>query len=487
VSSSSASSGDSSSQTGGFAASTPRSRSRAQGDARSAPQSRRRAARVQPRRGAATTSWSRRCAASSRSPSQAAPLRRRGRPRLARAVPAARALGVGGRAPRPARLDAMFLTGGAGGQRRLQAGTAALARVPGGIESAVKRVQVSVGGYSQHEREATPSSRVGRLGRLAEGAAAGRRSYTAQLPVHAQRRRETHGPPCKRLADEVGWRCFIVGNSVYFMSEATCTRGARATRSARRPGCARRLIRRRLGQAGVELELEVVLDRWGAPPGSVINVDGYGPPDGRWLVVERAARLLRADGDRHVSPTRQGEARTGERARVTRAPSRRQRRQRLELDERRRRQQVEPLYAEAKRISDAGGTYVYGGGHGGSLSTLSSGQGLDCSSSCVAGAQARRSVRRHVAVVSGEFARSWGEAGAAALHRVGERWARVDSVPRHRQRVAVRHVARRRRRDLPRRLERAHVRPEGSGRVAELAARATRRDAMTYDQESKGA
>jgi hypothetical protein len=29
----------------------------------------------------------------------------------------------------------------------------------------------------------------------------------------------------------------------------------------------------------------VSLDRWGAPPGSVVVVDGYGPPDGRWLIV----------------------------------------------------------------------------------------------------------------------------------------------------------------------------------------------------------
>jgi hypothetical protein len=50
-------------------------------------------------------------------------------------------------------------------------------------------------------------------------------------------------------------------------------------------------------------------------------------------------------------------------------------------DERATRASRAKLYREAKRISDAGGTYVYGGGHGPRLSSLSSGQGLDCSSS----------------------------------------------------------------------------------------------------------
>lgn len=92
----------------------------------------------------------------------------------------------------------------------------------------------------------------------------------------------------KRLADEVNWRVFMVGRTMYYMSE---------------PQLFRRRVRYRIRKgdpALIDLDYEidwsratvneataiVNLDRWGAPPGSVIDINGFGAPDGRWLVVE---------------------------------------------------------------------------------------------------------------------------------------------------------------------------------------------------------
>jgi hypothetical protein len=100
------------------------------------------------------------------------------------------------------------------------------------------------------------------------------------------------------------------------------------------------------------------------------------------------------------------------------------------------------LYAEAKRISDAGGPYVYGGGHGPALSSLSSGQGLDCSSSVSLALRRAGLFSGTRSWVSGDFAARYGVPGRGEEFTV---WAnsgpRLDRVQRARARQAVRHLA----------------------------------------------
>jgi hypothetical protein len=331
--------------------------------------------------------------------------------------------------PEDVRLDPrgstkMFLTGGRGGQAGYKQKHGSLARVPGGIESAVKAVQVSVGGYSQHEREARAIVRAWGGSTSAEGAAAGGGSYTKSYQF-TRNADEDSWTACKRLAEEVGWRFFIVGNTVYLMSEADLY--ARRTRYEVRPDDPAVLDLSYdvdWGKPVSEMTLEVVLDRWGAPPGSVINVDGYGPPDGRWLVVSvsrnyfapTATVTCRQPGKEKLEPaseraTRAANASEGGGG----SPG-------TEVDDG---SKSSKLYAEAKRISDAGGTYVYGGGHGGSLSTLASGQGLDCSSSSSLALKRAGMFDGDAAIVSGEFARSWGQAGEGRRFTV---WANSGHV-----------------------------------------------------------
>jgi hypothetical protein len=195
------------------------------------------------------------------------------------------------------------------------------------------------------------------------------------------------------------------------------------------------------GRPVSELTLTVALDEWGAPPGSVVLVDGYGPPDGRWLIVS-----TRRD---YFEPTAEVQCRQPGKEKLEPANERGQRAANASSSssgssgEQRDASKGSKLYREAKRISDAGGTYVYGGGHGPRLSSLSSGQGLDCSSSVsLALYRAGMMEGRDNAIVSGAFASSWGKPGRGEtftvwanaghvwiqLHGLGNAW-RFDTSP----------------------------------------------------------
>jgi hypothetical protein len=320
----------------------------------------------------------------------------------------------------PAKSTRMFLTGGAGGQKGWKQANGSLQRVPGGIEAAVKHVQISVGGYQQHEREATAIVKAWGGAGTAEGTA-GAGSYTKSYQF-TRNADEDSWTAMKRLADEVGWRCFVVGNSVYFMSEDDLyARRARYEVTPDDPAVLDVSYDVDWGKPTSELSLDVVLDRWGAPPGSVVLVSGFGPPDGRWLVssVSRdyfapvATVTLRQPGKEKLEPASERATRASTAAGDTSSTS---------IDDG---SKSSKLYAEAKRISDAGGTYVYGGGHGGSLSTLTSGQGLDCSSSTSLALYRAGMFDGSTAIVSGEFARSWGDPGRGSKFTV---WANAGHV-----------------------------------------------------------
>lgn len=183
----------------------------------------------------------------------------------------------------PRKSTRMFLTGGRGGQRGYKQVHGTLKRVPGGIESAVKRVQISVGGYAQHEREASRIVRAWRGGD--EGDAASGGSY-AKSYQYTRNTDESSWDAMKRLAEEVGWRLFVVGNTVYYMSELDLyARRSRYDIAPDDPAILELDYDVDWGKPVSEMSLSVALDRWDAPPGSVVNVDGYGPPDGRWLIV----------------------------------------------------------------------------------------------------------------------------------------------------------------------------------------------------------
>jgi len=163
----------------------------------------------------------------------------------------------------------------------------------------------------------------------------------------------------QRLADEVGWRFFVVGEAVYYMSEEALYR--------RRPryeitANADYLIDLQYdvdwGKPVSEATLVLALDRWGAPPGAVIVLTGLGPPDGRWLITSvrrdwfspTAEVTIKQPGKQKLEPAservQRSAAATGNGTTGLADSSASGR-----------------VYNEAKRISDQKLPYIWGGGH----------------------------------------------------------------------------------------------------------------------------
>lgn len=341
----------------------------------------------------------------------------------------------------PRQSTRLFLLGGRGAQKGWKQANQSLQRVPGGVEAAVKRVQISVGGYDQHRTEATAIVRAWGGAGSAEGdAAAGGGTYSKSYQF-SRNSDEDSWTAIQRLAEEVGWRFFVVGNSVYFMSEADLyARRARYEVTPEDPAILDLTYDVDWGKPASQLELEVVLDRWGAPPGSVVLVNGFGPPDGRWLIASvtrdyfapTATVTCRQPGKEKLEPASERVTRASNAAGAGDSGG-------TGVDDG---SKSGRFYAEAKRISDAGGTYVYGGGHGPPLNSLSSGQGLDCSSSTSLALHRAGLFNSPNAIVSGDFARDWGEPGRGQrftvwangghvwtqFHGIGNAW-RFDTSP----------------------------------------------------------
>jgi hypothetical protein len=318
--------------------------------------------------------------------------------------------------PESVRLDPrgstrLFLTGGRGGQRGWkQANDPKLQRVPGGVEAAVVKVQGSIGHYSQWQDEA---ERIVKAwgGASAEGDAAGGGTYTKSYQ-YARNAGEDSWTAMQRLAGEVGWRCFVVGNSVYYMSERDLyARRPRYEIAPDDPAILELSYDVDWGKPVSELTATVVLDRWGAPPGSVVLVDGFGPPDGRWLVtgVSRdyfaptATVTCKQPGKAHLEPANERASRASDAtgSEGTDPPSG---------------PKAERLLQVCRNIHSKGYPYIWGGGHaivghpdGGTGGGPRSGPppGYDCSGStgAVLGALGLgvRTGQRGAPIFSGDF------------------------------------------------------------------------------------
>jgi hypothetical protein len=110
---------------------------------------------------------------------------------------------------------------GRGRAARLEAeSTARSSACPGSIESAPSRPCRSASaatGSTSAKRDAPSKAWGGQA--HARGRRSGGGSYTKSYQF-TRNADESSWDAIKRLADEVGWRCFVVGNSVYYMSEA---------------------------------------------------------------------------------------------------------------------------------------------------------------------------------------------------------------------------------------------------------------------------
>jgi hypothetical protein len=254
----------------------------------------------------------------------------------------------------------------------------------------------------------------GGAGGSSEGSgASGGGSYTKSYQYSRKRGESAYGS-ITRLAEEVGWRFYIVGRAVYFMSEEQLYN--RRIRYTFKPGDNTILDLSYdidWGKPVSECSLSVTLDRWGAPPGSVVELAGWDMPDGRWLVssIRRdwfkpvAEVTLRQPGKAKMEPasekvTRASTSSSGGTSTTTDPDAT---------------TKTGKLLAISKTFDHS---YVYGGGHGPALSSMSVHGPLDCSSSCsLALYKAGMWDSMTYARVSGGFS-NWGRAGRGENHTV---------------------------------------------------------------------
>ena len=101
-----------------------------------------------------------------------------------------------------------------------------------------------------------------------------------------------------RLADEVGWRCFMVAGVVWFLSDdALIAQKPVATLREDTGGVGDIDFDWDTGKKAAEARLSVAADRWAAPPGSVVVLQDVGPANGRWIVSEISRSLWSIQAD----------------------------------------------------------------------------------------------------------------------------------------------------------------------------------------------
>lgn len=117
-----------------------------------------------------------------------------------------------------------------------------------------------------------------------------------------------------RLAEEVGWRFFIVGErDIYFVNDEDLLKAApRYVITPKTLGLTEDLTfdweagNRRIIEGGRKVlkpsegTLNVRADRYAAPPGTVIALEGWGPADGKWLVDSPTRSLYDAQTTIHI-------------------------------------------------------------------------------------------------------------------------------------------------------------------------------------------
>jgi hypothetical protein len=122
-------------------------------------------------------------------------------------------------------------------------------------------------------------------GENAEADAAGGGTYYKSYQF-AREAKEDSWTAIQRLAGEVGWRAFMVGASLFYVSEEDLYR--RKVAYALTPEDDALIgvdFDVDWGKAASELRLTVTVGRWEAAPGTIVSLDGFGPADGRWLVT----------------------------------------------------------------------------------------------------------------------------------------------------------------------------------------------------------
>lgn len=325
----------------------------------------------------------------------------------------------------PAKATRAFLLGGAadvGGTEHSKKGWkqhfGSLKNAPGGLAQLIHQVQgnARASDYAPWEAEATKTVQAFMGGALGATGTGGR-TYTSQYLYERGTRdgeRESSWDCSAKLAEEVNARRWAALNTLNYATEDEL---AAAAPSLQIDGDEEWLLGRPSWQWAVDrpiadLTYRVLSERWGILPGAVVIVANQGAFDGRYLVLSVTDDLFSPESDvvlrRPIealleprSETRTSDAATGDDVPGATQDG--------DLATR--------LRQACQHISDQHRAYFYGGGHGPALGSIGPGLALDCSSSCsLALFRVDAFGKRTTAIVSGEFASSYGKPGK------GEKW-----------------------------------------------------------------
>lgn len=319
----------------------------------------------------------------------------------------------------PAKTTRAFLlgseagVGGTGAVKGWKQRFGSLRTAPGNLDGAITSVQISSGGYAQWEAEATKTVDAW-LGR--GGGTAGEVVEQAYEFTRGDRDggRETSWSASGRWAEEVGWQRTAMLNTACWTSEDELRAAAIALHiDGGEPWLLGELEPDTAAtRPAEEITFDALTERWGMLPGAAITLDRklfdiYG----RWLVSRVEDTLC---GDKSTITIRRPMEKSPEPAPSTESAG-------GETETGGATTIADKVFAAAKQISDQGRSYVYGGGHGPKLASLvSTRSGLDCSSSSALALYLAGAYSRDVAIVSGEFAASFGAAGRGKYFTV---WA----------------------------------------------------------------
>lgn len=110
-------------------------------------------------------------------------------------------------------------------------------------------------------------------------------------------KKENYWHAIQRLAEEVNWRAFFVGGVFFFLSEEELFRARTRLRiSEDLPWVDNIDVSFDWSAEAQELSVDAHMQRWAAPPGTVVKVTGIGPASGKYLVSEIEGGLLPGDG-----------------------------------------------------------------------------------------------------------------------------------------------------------------------------------------------
>lgn len=335
----------------------------------------------------------------------------------------------------PAGSTRLFLTSARGpGLNGWKAVHGSLKTAPANLSHAINAVQRSAypNAYAQWEAEATRTvdAWLGNEGSVVgeDGSAVRAKRY---LFTRGEKggRRESSWEASGRLAEEVGWYRYAVGNTLYFVSPQELNQSAP---SVVIEGDEDWLVTLPAWEWDVsrpvaECTFDVLIGAWGVMPGAVVEIQMGGPLDGRWLVWGVAGSRL--DSPVATVTLRRPRLRTPEPAPEMETiggggggggaagpvPT-----------------DASGIFAACKAIHDQALPYVWGGGHARAGTPdrgtgRDPGIGYDCSGATAAAlAMVGHGISRGQSVAdSGWFARSWGKPGRGRVYTV---WAHADHV-----------------------------------------------------------